>query len=59
MNVLCEVTTSDGSKYLLRPCVRATLLETNPRLIDNPALLSTRVRSFACILLLHSGILTC
>ena len=36
---LCEVTTSDGDKYILKCCVPGSLLEVNENLIQNPELL--------------------
>ena len=37
--ILCVVNCEDGSKYLLRSCVRGTLIEINPLIVETPSLL--------------------
>ena len=37
--ILCIVHCENGSKYPLRSCVRGTLIEINPLIVENPSLL--------------------
>ena len=37
--ILCLVHCENGSKYPLRSCVRGTLIEINPLIVENPSLL--------------------
>lgn len=38
-SLICEVTSSDGSKYSLYSCIRGKLVEVNEKLVTNPQLL--------------------
>jgi hypothetical protein len=42
--ILCHVHCASGKVYVLRSCVRGTLLEFNERLLDQPSLLLEKVR---------------
>jgi len=39
---LCEVTSADGSKFIISACIRGHLLETNEALISNPNLIKEK-----------------
>lgn len=43
--ILCHVHCASGAVFVLRSCVRGTLLEFNERLQDQPSLLQDKVRS--------------
>ena len=40
--ILCWVHCENGSKYAIRSCLRGTLIEINPLVVENPQLLATK-----------------
>ena len=42
--ILCDIMTEDGTTYEAFSCVEGSLIEVNPRIVQNPSLLSTDPR---------------
>lgn len=53
-SIICRMTCTDGSCYVIRACIKAKLIEVNEKLIENPNLILSKPTSSGYIAIMKS-----